>query len=160
LFKKPYLVFKVFKNLKILQTKKGLKKMLNEEQIKKAKRLLSLKKDESVKVLGARLRGWIKRIEETEKELNGNALIRGLNLILSDLQLKEVEEAKEAKKVNLENVKNEVLKKFGDKILELKEEGLSVRKIAEYINKKSKRKISYVTIYNFLKQQNKKDTNG
>jgi IS30 family transposase len=73
------------------------------------------------------------------------------------LQLKEIEEAKEAKKVNLENVKNEVLKKFGDKILELKEEGLSVRKIAEYINKqsKSKRKISYGTIYNFLKQQKK-----
>jgi hypothetical protein len=129
--------------------------MLREEQIKKAKRLLNLKKNESVKALGVRLIGWIKRIEETEKELNGNALVRGLNIIISDLQLKEIEEAKQLKKVDLENVKNPILKKFGDKILELKEEGLSVRKIAEYINKKSKRKISYVTIYNFLKQQKK-----
>jgi hypothetical protein len=134
--------------------------MLKEEQIKKAKRLLNLKKDESVKGLGARLKGWIIKIEEKEEKVTGNALVRGLNLILSDLQLKEVEEAKQLKKVDLENVKNPVLKKFGDKILELKEEGLSVRKIAESINKKSKRKISYGTIYNFLKQQNKKDTNG
>jgi hypothetical protein len=129
--------------------------MLREEQIKKAKRLLNLKKDESVKALGVRLIGWIKKIEETEKELNGNALVRGLNLILSDLQLKEIEEAKEAKKVNLENVKNPILKKFGDKILELEQEGLSLRKITESINKQSKRKISYGTIYNFLKQQKK-----
>lgn len=134
--------------------------MLKEEQIKKAKRLLNLKKDESVSLLGARLRGWIKKIEEKEEKVTGNALIRGLNLILSDLQLIEVEEAKKAKKVNLENIKNPILKKFGDKILELKEEGLSVRKIAEYINKQSKRKISYGTIYKFIKEQKEKKNNG
>jgi tRNA A22 N-methylase len=131
--------------------------MLNNEQIKIAKKLLCLKNKDSVILFSSRLAGWV----NSQKKVTGNGVLKGINKILRDLQHKEIKEANELKKINLDKVKNPILRIYGKEIIELHiVAGLGARKIANYLLEKHNKKVSYGTIYNFLKKQKEKDTNG
>jgi hypothetical protein len=131
--------------------------MLNNEQIKIAKKLLCLKNKDTVILFASRLQGWI----QSKKKVTATAILRGVNIILQDLQHKEIREANQLKKVNLSNVKNPVIRVYAKEIINLHvEQGLGARKIANYLLEKHNKKVSYGTIYNFLKQQKEKENNG
>jgi hypothetical protein len=85
---------------------------------------------------------------------NEQALLRILNVIFTDFQHQQ-NENKTSNTINFNGVKNEVLKKHGKKIIELKNNGYGVRRIAKFLLINHKSKISSTTIYNFLKLQNK-----
>ena len=122
--------------------------MLPQTQIKNLKNLLGIKNEKNAVLFLARLEGWIKA--------NGNtklALAKGLNSILKDIHYQEIKSAKELKKINLEGVKNPILLKYGKQIIELKLQGLGVRRIEKWLWETHRAKISYATIYNFLKHQ-------
>jgi len=128
--------------------------MLPEQQIKGLKNFLGIKEEKNAILFLARLEGWIKA--------NGNtklALAKGLNSILKDIHYQEIKSAKELKKINLEGVKNPILLKYGKQIIELKLQGLGVRRIEKWLWQTHRAKLSYATIYNFLKHQ-KKVENG
>ena len=122
--------------------------MLPQTQIKNLKNLLGIKNEKNAVLFLARLEGWIKA--------NGNtkiALAKGLNSILKDIHKKEIQEAQKVKKINLEGVKNPILLKYGKQIIELKLQGLGVRRIEKWLWETHRVKLSYATIYNFLKHQ-------
>jgi len=128
--------------------------MLPQTQLKGIKNLLGIKNEKNAVLFLARLEGWIKA--------NGNtklALAKGLNSILKDIHYQEIKSAKELKKINLEGVKNPILLKYGKQIIELKLQGLGVRRIEKWLWQTHRAKLSYATIYNFLKHQ-KKVENG
>ena len=122
--------------------------MLPQTQIKFLMKNLGIKKEKNAVLFLARLRGWVKANGSTEI-----ALIKGLNSILKDIHYQEIESAKEVKKINLEGVKNPILLKYAKEIIELKLQGLGVRRIEKILWETHRAKISYSTIYNFLKQQ-------
>ena len=123
--------------------------MLPQTQIKKAKRLLGIKTEENTIFFAKRLQGWIRR--------NGDAtqsILRAVNIILEDIHQKEIKESQELKKINLKEVKNPLLRKYADEIVELYQNDLGVRKISQMLWENHRAKISYSTIYNFLSSQN------
>jgi len=123
--------------------------MLPQTQIKPLMKHLGIKKEENVVFFLGRLEGWIKK--------NGNStisLMRGINKILQDIHQKEVEEAQQIKKINLENVKNPLILKYSSEILELNFKGFGARKIEKWLWENHKAKISNSSIYRFLKAQN------
>jgi len=122
--------------------------MLPQTQIKFLMKNLGIKKEKNAVLFLARLKGWVKSNGNTEI-----ALAKGLNSILKDIHKKEIQQAQELKKINLENVKNPILLKYGKQIIELKLQGLGVRRIEKWLWETHRAKISYATIYNFLKKQ-------
>jgi len=122
--------------------------MLPQTQLKKAQRLLGIKKEENIILFAKRLQGWIRRHGDATQ-----SILRGINTILEDIHNQEIQKAKELKKINLENVKNPLLRKYANEIIELYQEDLGVRKISQILWENHRAKISYSTIYNFLSNQ-------
>jgi hypothetical protein len=122
--------------------------MLPQTQIKKAQRLLGIKEEENIILFGKRLQGWIRRHGDATP-----SILKGINTILEDIHSQEIEKAKELKKINLQEVKNPLLRKYANEIIELYQEDLGVRKISQILWENHRAKISYSTIYNFLSSQ-------
>jgi len=122
--------------------------MLPEQQIKGLKNFLGIKEEKNAILFLARLEGWIKANKSTKI-----SLVKGINAILKDIHKKETQQAQELKKINLEGVKNPILLKYSKEILELKAKGFGVRRIEKFLWETHRAKISYSTIYNFLKHQ-------
>ena len=123
--------------------------MLPQTQIKALMLKLSIKDEKNAVLFLARLKGWI--------EKNGNTTIsiaKGINKILYNIHEKEIQKAQEIKKINLQKVKNPLLRKYASKITELYTDGLGVRKISQILWENHRAKISYSLIYRFLKSQN------
>jgi hypothetical protein len=121
--------------------------MFVEKRAEKVKNLLNLQETENAKLFAIRLKHWI--------DANGNttqSILKAIIVILQDLHKKEIKEAQKIKKLNLEKIKNPILLKFGNEILNLHNQGLGSRKIAEYFKLKNI-KISHSTIYRFIKEQ-------
>ena len=122
--------------------------MLPKTQIKKLQNLLSIKNEENAILFLSRLQNWI--------EKNGNSsysLAKAINIILFDIHNQEIEQEKNNKKINLSNVKNKKIEKYASKIIELHQKGMGVRKISAYLFEMHRAKISYSSIYRFLKSQ-------
>jgi len=116
--------------------------MFNEKHLEKLSNLLSIEKKHSM-LFAKRLQNWIRA--------NGNELpsiIKGINVILQDIKVKE----EETKRINLEGIKHKAITTYAKEIIDLANKGFGSRKIANYIATKHKIKVGYVTIYNFLKQ--------
>jgi len=126
--------------------------MFNEQQLVKLQKLLNLKETNSAKGFLVRLSNFLK-----QNNVNQSTLTKGILIILEDLHKQEAIKAKKVKKINLDNVKNPVILKYANKILELSSKGLGVRKIEKYLKTTHNARVSYVTIYNFLKNQKAKN---
>ena len=125
------------------------KKMLPKAQIKGVMKKLSIKKEENAVYFLSRLEGWVAS--------NGNttiSLAKAINKILGDIHSREIKEAEELKKINLGNVKNNLIEKYSNEIVELYIKGYGTRKIEKIMWENHKAKISYSAIYRFLKDQN------
>jgi len=122
--------------------------MLPQTQVKPLMKKLGIKEEKHIPYFLKRLQGWI--------EKNGNTTIsiaKGINKILDDIHQKEIQKAKELKKINLENIKNPLLKKYSKEILELHNQGWGVRRIEKWLWETHRAKISYSSIYRLIKQQ-------
>ncbi|GAB6045922.1 hypothetical protein JCM11957_15210 [Caminibacter profundus] len=116
--------------------------MFNEKHLEKLSKLLSIDKKYAI-LFAKRLQNWIRT--------NGDelpSLIKGINVILQDIKIKEEQE----KKINLNGIKHKAIITYAKEIIDLANSGLGSRKIANYIATKHKIKVGYATIYNFLKQ--------
>ncbi len=125
------------------------KKMLPKAQVKGIMKKLSIKKEENAVYFLSRLEGWVAS--------NGNttiSLAKAINKILGDIHSREIKEAEELKKINLGNVKNNLIEKYSNEIVELYIKGYGTRKIEKIMWENHKAKISYSAIYRFLKDQN------
>ena len=125
--------------------------MLPQTQLKALMLKLSIKDEKNAVLFLARLKGWI--------EKNGNtniSLAKGINKILDDIHQKEIQKAQETKKINLETIKNPLLKKYAKEIIELHNQGLGARRIEKWLWETHRAKISYSSIYRLLKQQKEK----
>jgi hypothetical protein len=122
--------------------------MLPKTQLKPLMKNLTIKEEKNAAFFLARLEGWVKK--------NGNttiSLAKGINKILRDIHQKEIKEAQKLKEINLENIKNHLLKKYAKEIIRLhKEEGLGVRRIEKWLWETHRAKISYSSIYRLLKK--------
>lgn len=124
--------------------------MLPRSQIKGIMKKLAIREEKNAVFFLARLQGWI--------EKNGNTTIsiaKGINKILHDIHAKEFQKAQEAKKINLTQIKNPLLKKYAKEIIELNNQGLGARRIEKWLWETHRAKISYSSIYRLLKQQKK-----
>jgi len=133
--------------------------MLPQTQIKPLMKKLAIKEEKHIAYFLKRLEGWI--------NANGNttiSLAKAINTILDDIHQKEIQKAQELKKINLKNVKNPLLQKYGNEIVKLyTEKELGVRRIQKWLFETHRAKISYSSIYRFLQSQNlirKKEGNG
>ena len=125
--------------------------MLPRTQVKGIMKKLAIKDEKNAVLFLARLKGWI--------EKNGNtniSLAKGINKILDDIHQKEIQKAQETKKINLETIKNPLLKKYAKEIIELHNQGLGARRIEKWLWETHRAKISYSSIYRLLKQQKEK----
>ena len=122
--------------------------MLPRSQVKGIMKNLAIKEEKNAVLFLARLQGWI--------EKNGNTTIsiaKGINKILTDIHYKEIKKAQEMKKINLQTIKNPLLKKYAKEIIELHNKGLGARRIEKWLWETHRAKISYSSIYRLLKQQ-------
>ena len=122
--------------------------MLPRMQVKSLMQKLSIKEEKNAVFFLKRLEGWINK--------NGNttiSLAKGINKILDDIHYREIQKAKELKKINLEGIKHPYLKKYGKEIIELHQQGWGVRRIQKWLWEAHKAKISHSSIHRFLKQQ-------
>jgi len=133
--------------------------MLPRTQVKALTKKLALRKEDNTILFLKRLEGWIKT--------NGNttlSIAKGINKILDDIYQKEEQKAQEFKKIDLSKVKNKLIEKYAKEIIELHtERGLGVRRIQSWLWDAHRAKISYSSIYRFLKSQNlmkKEQENG
>jgi len=127
---------------------------MKKNSIRALQRFLAFKSEETTLRFLARLSGWIESKPNTQK-----SLLSALNLILRDLHRVEQENAQKALKINLNDIKNPLLKKYANEILELHKNGYGVRKIEKFLQTNHNAKISYGSIYRFLLQQ-KEVNNG
>ncbi len=122
--------------------------MLPKTQIKSLMRKLGIKEDKNAIFFISRLEGWINS--------NGNSklsLIKGINTILGDIHTREQKSSQKEKKINLEGIKNPLLKKYAKEIIELHNQGLGARLISKTLWEAHRAKISYSSIYRLLKKQ-------
>ena len=125
------------------------KKMLPKAQVKGIMKKLSIKKEENAVYFLSRMEGWIKH--------NGNttiSLAKAINKILGDIHSREIKESEELKKLNLKDVKNNLIEKYASEIVELYIKGYGTRKIEKILWENHRAKISYSAIYRFLNSQN------
>jgi YesN/AraC family two-component response regulator len=121
---------------------------MKKNSIRALQHFLTFKEEETTLRFLARLQGWIE-----SKPLTQKSLLNALNTILRDLHSQEAENAQKALKINLNSIKNPLLKKYASEILELHLSGHGVRAIEKTLKLKHNVKISYSTIHRFLKQQ-------
>ena len=126
------------------------KKMLPKAQVKGIMKKLSIRKEENAVYFLSRLEGWVAS--------NGNttiSLAKAINKILGDIHSREIKESEELKKINLGNVKNNLIEKYSNEIVELYiQKGYGTRKIEKILWENHRAKISYSAIYRFLNSQN------
>jgi hypothetical protein len=122
--------------------------MFNTNQVKKLQRLLGIKNKDNATLFAYRLQKFLEK-----NELKQNAIIKGINIILEDIHKKEIDEAEQKIKINLKNITNPILRKYGIEILKLSEEGLGARRIKKLLELEHNAKISHQTIYKFIKSQ-------
>ena len=106
---------------------------------------LCIKEEKNAVFFLKRLEGWINK--------NGNTSIsiaKGINKILYDIYQKE---KNETKKINLDGIKNPLIKKYAKEILELHNQGLGARRIQKHLYEAHRAKISHSSIYRYLKAQ-------
>ena len=124
--------------------------MLPQKQIKKMMKKLGVKKEKNAVYFLSRLEGWIKH--------NGNttiSLLKGINTILENIHQEEIKEAQKLKKINLKDVKNNLIEKHVDEIIDLYLiKGYGTRKISQILWENHRAKLSYSAIYRFLNSQN------
>ena len=124
--------------------------MLPQTQVKPLMKKLAIKEEKHIPYFLKRLEGWI--------QANGNttiSLAKGINRILDDIHRKEIQEAQEIKKINLSKIKNKLIEKYANEIVELyTEKELGVRRIQQWLWDAHRAKISYSSIYRFLQSQN------
>ena len=124
--------------------------MLPQKQVKGIMKKLSIRKESNAILFLSRLEGWIKHNNYTTI-----SLAKGINKILADIHEKEIQEAEELKKISLGNVKNNLIEKYYDEIIDLYlMKGFGTRKISQILWENHKAKVSYSAIYRFLKDQN------
>ena len=122
--------------------------MLPRTQVKPLMKKLAIKEEKNIAYFLKRLEGWINK--------NGNttiSLAKGINKILNDIHQKEIQEAQELKKINLNEIKNPLIKKYAKEIIELHNQGWGVRRIEKWLYEAHRAKISHSSIYRFIKQQ-------
>jgi IS30 family transposase len=122
--------------------------MLPRTQIKPLMKKLAIKEEKNVVFFLKRLEGWIRANGHTDI-----SLAKGINKILDDIHKKEIQKAKEFKKINLEGIKHPLLKKYAKEIIELHLQGWGVRRIQKWLWEAHKAKISHSSIHRFIKQQ-------
>jgi len=122
--------------------------MLPKTQIKPLMLKLGIKQEKNAVLFLARLNGWIKKNTNTTI-----SIAKGINKILDDIHQKEIEKAQKLKKINLEKIKNPLLRKYAKEIIELHNQGLGARRIEKWLWETHRAKISYSSIYRLLKQQ-------
>ena len=119
--------------------------MFPKTQLRPLMQKLGIKDEKNAVLFLKRLEGWIKN--------NGNTSIsiaKGINKILDDIHQKEKAEIKE---INLEGIKNPLIKKYAKEILELHNQGLGARRIQKHLYEAHRAKISHSSIYRYLKAQ-------
>ena len=119
--------------------------MFPKTQIRPLMQILGIKEEKNAVFFLKRLEGWINK--------NGNTSIsiaKGINKILYDIYQKE---KNETKKINLDGIKNPLIKKYAKEILELHNQGLGVRRIQKHLYEAHRAKISHSSIYRYLKAQ-------
>jgi len=107
-------------------------KNVTADTIKKAQRLLGIKKQENTILFAKRLQGWIRRHGDATP-----SILKSIN-ILEDIHKIEIQKIQELKKINLQKVKNPLLRKYANEIIELYQEDLGVRKISQSITTKKR----------------------
>jgi len=127
---------------------------MKKNSIRALQKMLAFKEEQSVLRFLARLSGWIE-----SKPLTQKSLLNALNLILKDLHRVEQENAQKALKINLNDIKNPLIKKYASEILELHRSGHGVRYIEKFLQINHNAKISYSTIHRFLQQQSESGEN-
>jgi IS30 family transposase len=119
--------------------------MFPKAQIRPLMQMLGIKEEKNAVFFLKRLEGWINK--------NGNTSIsiaKGINKILYNIHEKE---KNETKKINLDGIKNPLIKKYAKEILELHNQGLGVRRIQKHLYEAHRAKISHSSIYRYLKAQ-------
>ena len=119
--------------------------MFPKTQIRPLMQILGIKEEKNAVFFLKRLEGWINK--------NGNTSIsiaKGINKILYDIYQKE---KNETKKINLDGIKNPLIKKYAKEILELHNQGLGARRIQKHLYEAHRAKISHSSIYRYLKAQ-------
>ena len=119
--------------------------MFPKTQIRPLMQMLGIKEEKNAVFFLKRLEGWINK--------NGNTSIsiaKGINKILYNIHEKE---KNETKKINLEGIKNPLIKKYAKEILELHNQGLGARRIQKHLYEAHRAKISHSSIYRYLKAQ-------
>ena len=119
--------------------------MFPKTQIRPLMQKLCIKEEKNAVFFLKRLEGWINK--------NGNTSIsiaKGINKILYDIYQKE---KNETKKINLDGIKNPLIKKYAKEILELHNQGLGARRIQKHLYEAHRAKISHSSIYRYLKAQ-------
>ena len=127
---------------------------MKKNSVKSLKKFLAFKEEDTVIRFLARLQGWISSKPNTQKSLSN-----ALNTILKDLHRAEAENAQKVLKINLNSIKNPLLKKYASEILELHRSGHGVRYIEKFLQINHNAKISYSTIHRFLQQQSESGEN-
>ena len=125
--------------------------MFPKTQLKPLMDKLGIKKEKNAVFFLKRLEGWIDK--------NGHSSIsiaKGLNKILSDIYQMEIQEAQKSKQINLSNIKNPLIRKYANEILELHQSGMGVRNIHKTLLEAHRAKISPSSIYRFIKKQNER----
>jgi hypothetical protein len=119
--------------------------MFPKTQIRPLMQILGIKEEKNAVFFLKRLEGWINK--------NGNTSIsiaKGINKILYDIYQKE---KNETKKINLDGIKNPLIKKYAKEILKLHNQGLGARRIQKHLYEAHRTKISHSSIYRYLKAQ-------
>ena len=119
--------------------------MFPKTQIRPLMQILGIKEEKNAVFFLKRLEGWINK--------NGNTSIsiaKGINKILYDIYQKE---KNETKKINLDGIKNPLIKKYAKEILKLHNQGLGARRIQKHLYEAHRAKISHSSIYRYLKAQ-------
>jgi len=119
--------------------------MFKKHKIKLLQKQLNLKNEANTIRFLARLEGWIKAQGNTKK-----SLLYGISKIIKELHQDEIIQNTT---INLKDIKNPVIKKYANEIIKLHKQGLGSRKIAQHLKEFHNAKISYMTIYKFLKAQ-------
>lgn len=122
--------------------------MFPKTQLKPLMKKLVIKEEKNAVFFLKRLESWLQK--------NGTSSIsiaKGINKILDDIHQLEIQKAQELKRLDLAKVKNPILRKYAKEILELHESGMGVRNIQKTLLEAHRAKISYSTIYRFIKEQ-------
>ena len=122
--------------------------MFPKTQLKPLMKKLAIKEEKNAVFFLKRLEGWLQK-----NGTSSMAIAKGINTILDDIHRIEIQKAQEQKSIDLAKVKNPILRKYAKEILELHDSGMGARAIQKTLLEAHRAKISYSTIYRFIKEQ-------